>query len=358
MASAHERCKLILVDAVHQAFERLLADAHGVLKARAIKEDLSQHSPTQFEEDVYEALCVAARATRFEGKIELVSGHKFPDIIVGERYGIEVKTSKSQGWKSLGNSVMETTRVLGVERVYLYFAKLGRPCEFRYRLYQDCLSEVAVTHSPRYLINMELQEGSSIFDKIGISYDSLRAKDTPIPDLVRYYRSQAKPGEELWWMDTRQQEEHNMLPVVKLWTNLEKEERHRLRVEAFVRFPEILGSSSKKFNQLASWLITRQGIIDTSLRDRFSAGGKEDLLIAGTCYAQCPKILALFYRLLPEILRHISEAKIQDISLYWKVIPVKNDARSKVLTWQRNILLEASSHHGLVRHMLDAVEAS
>ena len=47
-------------------------------------------------------------------------------------YGVEVKTTKSDQWKSTGSSVAEGTRVEGVERVYLLFGKMGRPADFRF----------------------------------------------------------------------------------------------------------------------------------------------------------------------------------------------------------------------------------
>ena len=63
--------------------------------------------------------------------------------------------------------------------------QLGSPIEFRARAYEECLSEVVVTHSPRYLIDMNLEKGKTIFDKINISYDTLRKKQNPIKPIIR-----------------------------------------------------------------------------------------------------------------------------------------------------------------------------
>jgi hypothetical protein len=49
---------------------------------------------------------------------------------------------------------LETTRVEDVDRIYMMFGKLNKPVEVRFRPYECCLYEVAVTHSPRYLIDM------------------------------------------------------------------------------------------------------------------------------------------------------------------------------------------------------------
>ena len=79
----------------------------------------------------------------------------------------------------------------------MLFAKLASPIEFRCRPYEEVLSEVVVTHSPRYLIDMNLEEGKTIFDKIKMPYDTLRKKENPIRPIVDYYKSKLKPGEEL-----------------------------------------------------------------------------------------------------------------------------------------------------------------
>lgn len=104
-----------------------------------------------------------AKGTPFENSIELISGQKFPDIIAKKYYGVEVKTTKQNHWTTTGNSVMEGTRVDGIEKIYMLFGKMISPIEFKCRPYHECLSEVVVTHSPRYLIDMELGSGNIIF---------------------------------------------------------------------------------------------------------------------------------------------------------------------------------------------------
>lgn len=148
-----------------------------------------------FVKDVMTEIAVG---TPFENSIELIGGQKFPDIVAKRFYGIEVKTTTQNHWKSTGNSVLESTRVNDVERIFMLFAKLASPIEFRCRPYEEVLSEVVVTHSPRYLIDMNLEKGKTIFDKIKMPYDTLRKKENPIKPIVNYYKSKLKAGEELW----------------------------------------------------------------------------------------------------------------------------------------------------------------
>jgi len=58
------------------------------------------------------------------------------------------------------------------------FGKLSTPVEFRCRKYEECLFDVAITHSPRYLIDMEIGKDESIFAKIGIVNHALRGTFT------------------------------------------------------------------------------------------------------------------------------------------------------------------------------------
>ena len=102
-------------------------------------------------------------------EIKLVSGHSFPDVMAEKYYGVEVKSTQSSKWTSTGSSIVESTRDVNVENIYMLFGRLGgNPPEFRCRPYEDCLSNIAVTHSPRYMIDMEIRDRQeeTIFEKL------------------------------------------------------------------------------------------------------------------------------------------------------------------------------------------------
>src|SRR3989344_7847026 len=149
-------------------------------KTRVLCLEKIKKTPTQkmdgvsFEFFVFEQMCLAAKDTKFEGSIAQTGKQTFPDIIANKYYGIEVKVTAEDKWVSTGNSVMEGTRVDDVDHIYMFFGKLAGISDIKYRRYQDCLSDVGVTHSPRYKIDMSLPQGNSIFDKLGIKYDILR----------------------------------------------------------------------------------------------------------------------------------------------------------------------------------------
>lgn len=107
-------------------FELLLTNTLETLREEAKKsqEIYLALNGVKLEEQVVSVMRHNARNTPFENSIELISGQKFPDIIANKFYGVEVKTTKSNQWKSTGSSVAEGTRKEGVERIFMLFGKM------------------------------------------------------------------------------------------------------------------------------------------------------------------------------------------------------------------------------------------
>lgn len=259
------------------------------------KEDYySNRNGTQLEKDVYDAIQEATRNTAFENTIQLVSGISFPDIVANKFYGVEVKSTNKNQWHSIGSSILESTRDKNVERIFLTFGKLGKPIQFKSRPYEECLAGISVTHYPRYQINMQLSKGETIFDKMGISYDELRSLDNPVSPVAKYYKSTLKKGESLWWTTDDNIEETTAPATVRLWNSLSSKEKNFYSIQGYALFPEILSSSnSTKYQRYALWLATNCGIINTNIRDQFSAGGKKDIATTQGVFKKMP---AAFFR--------------------------------------------------------------
>lgn len=313
-------------DATENEFVSLLSDSHDLVNASS-KQDPSRYknlTSTQFEDEVFEKICRASVSTNFNNKIQLIRGHRFPDIVaehIVEKkfFGVEVKITKDNKWTSTGNSVLESTRVEKVERIYLYFGKLAAPPQFKFRKYEECLYEIAVTHSPRYLIDMNLKEGNTIFDKMGIAYDDLRKSPNPISLVVNHYRKSAQPGEEPWWMGSDESQEGLVRPIVKLWNHLNDDERRTIKNEALARFPEIFGNSRTKYNNLASWLAAKHGVVAPSLRDSFSAGGQVVITIGGKKYEDLPQVFTHLKENAKKVINIVRSLTPDDVAFYWKV---------------------------------------
>ncbi len=316
-------------------FKNLLQKAHEDIQSQAMVDPqyFLQRTAGQFEEDVFYALATAARGTIFDGTICLISGHKFPDIIAGTVYGVEVKTTTQNHWKSTGNSILETTRVNQVKHIFLYFGKLSTPLGFMYRKYEECLYDIAITHSPRYLIDMNLVSGSTIFDKLGVEYDVLRTLSNPVKPFIDYYRSHAKPGEEPWWME----ESAVVSPTIKLFSNLAAPMKEAVVTQAMAFFPELFGKSSMKYQGVTGWLVSRHGIVSSSLRDSFTAGGQVSLKVGNKVFEHVPQIFKKLWNNAQGVVEIIESASLEDLSYYWNIESLRPyDNRVKV--WSELVL--------------------
>jgi len=285
------------------------------------------------EKDVYNIVNKYAAGTVFSENIELISGQRFPDIVAyvnaNNAYGIEVKTTKSNKWKSTGSSIFEGTRVDDVKNIHLLFGKLSDPIEFRCRKYEECLYDVAITHSPRYLIDMEINESESIFSKVGVDYDELRCLENPFKPIKKYLREGLRDGEDLWWIDNSDESVRDL--NVRLWGNLSQRRKEELRISALAHFPILLSNNPQKYSRLATWLVSKFGIVNHALRDTFTAGGQID--IGGV---MLPKIFNHISSDIGEITNIVRAIPEDDIFHYWGVnVPIGNS----VSEWKKQCLI-------------------
>ena len=210
-------------------FQNIMFETDKFLNADALKRKpyYKSRTATELEYDVFVALKECAKGTVFENTFELISGKHFPDIIANKFFGVEVKSTEKDHWFSTGGSILETTRNKDVEKIYMTFGKMGgNPIEFLSKPYAQCLSEIAVTHSPRYKIDMKIQEKNekTIFEKMGVDYDYFR-KNNPISITQKYYKSQLKSGESLWWIGDENPYEKTVPITLRIWNTLSSNEK-------------------------------------------------------------------------------------------------------------------------------------
>jgi hypothetical protein len=334
-------------------FDALLNSTIAELNACAMKSPklFEQLRGSKLEPYVCDMMTDLAIGSQFENSIELIGGQKFPDIVAKKFYGIEVKTTTQNHWKTTGNSILESTRVDNVERIYLLFGKLRNPIEFRCRAYEECLSEVVVTHSPRYLIDMNLEEGKTIFDKINTTYDTLRLKKNPIKPITEYYKSKLKPGQDLWWIDQNDEKASNF--VINIWNNLNNKEKLEIKNKAMVFFPEVFSNRADKFARLAVWLVTREAIVCPNIRDLFTAGGKGDYLINHKAYKNIPRVFIKLFESIGSVLDILINTSAIELSDYWKG---KTTEKKKIMDWIELVSNNSKSVQGAkhlgIKHML------
>lgn len=304
------------------------------------------------EQDVFCAIQECSKGTEFQGTIQLVSGASFPDIVANNYFGIEVKSTEKDHWTSIGSSILESTRNRNVEKIYLTFGKLGKPVQFISRPYEECLSGIAVTHYPRYQIDMKLHSGETIFDKMGVSYDDLRTMENPVAPVSRYYKSKLKPGESLWWANDNA--ESVAPPTVRLWTSLSQEMKERCAIQGYVLFPEILSNSSTKYNRYALWLATQQGIVNTNIRDSFSAGGQISMQLSSGVFVKMPAAFGRIKKYRYDIIRVIDSIDDDVLRTYWGVATI---APNKLYQWIQLVASAADSTVGytIAYHVLRTI---
>ncbi len=197
----------------------------------------------------------------------------FPDIAVGP-FGVEVKFTLSDTWRSVANSVLETNRIESVEKIYIVFGKMGGEPEVRWADYEQSVIHVRTSHVPRF--EVELFADKSLFDVMGISYDEFRKLDMEekMYHIRAYARSRLKQGERLWWLENTPDAGHTLPIQARLYTSLTTEEKIRLRAEAALLCPNIVESGRKrnKYDDVVLYLLTYHGVICHQARDLFSAG--------------------------------------------------------------------------------------
>lgn len=246
-----------------QTFKIILDNARQRILTKLSTQELINLTDKSFEKLFADTL-----KEIYEGEVShKEGGHTFPDIQCG-KFGAEIKTTNSDKWSSLGNSIMEGTRANEVEEIFVVFLKKGGSPDIRIREYDKVVSDIKVTHSPRYSIDMELDDDKSIFAELGVSYDDFRNDENKISRLKNYYREK---GEVTWWMNKETGESSTNMGVVA-YDTLSKIEKYEYMVELYALYPEILESD---YTSPSVYLITRYGIHDKSFRDKFSAGGTD-----------------------------------------------------------------------------------
>ena len=251
----------------------------------------------EFEESlnyICKKLCNEARASKFKTSkefearvrylsIKKFSGFKidpeppeqaFPDVCIGG-FGIEVKFTLNDTWRSVANSIQETNRNQKVNYVYIIFGKMGGTPEVRWGKYEKSVIHVRTSHVPRF--EVEIGASKSIFESIGISYDEFRylPMHKKMDHVRSYARLRLKPGERLWWLEESNDEDSHSLPIqARLYTKISQEEKLRLRAEAILLCPRVVssGRSKDKYDDVVLYLLTYHGVLCHQARDLFSAG--------------------------------------------------------------------------------------
>lgn len=339
-------------------FERFVIDACEKLKRLATK---NPHkiavcgTGEKFEIRVVEVIQELVAESYPEAKVEYTPGsHAFPDVVIdfgpNGRYGIEVKSSSSassKGWKINGNSVLGSTKQ-AVIATYIIFGKTAlNHQEFRYKRYEEAVANVGVTHSPRYMIDMDIAPSETFFAKSGLSYQQISKDGNPIGLITDYFRSQ---GLRAWWLA------ESTPAAIRIFSELEARERAEMIGYCFAHFPEVFSASQKKYQRSALWLTMRQSVVSTSLRDNFSASGRADVVLKTITYPDAPKIYKTLHEHRFIVRSALSEANMEELAHDWGIADGMPATEREILKlWTFLSARKADRKHGTAEYVREMV---
>ena len=146
---------------------------------------------------------------------------------------------------------------------------MGGAPQVRWARYEDCVMHVRTSHVPRFELEIGTEE--SLFSKFEISYFEFRRLDIhqKMEHIRSYARSRLKKGERLWWLEDNPESEHSLPIQARLYTSLSQEEKRKLRAEAALLCPSVLGGSrvSSKYDDVVLYALTYRGILCHQARD-------------------------------------------------------------------------------------------
>ena len=179
-------------------------------------------SATDFEERVRQVL--AGMSELSDTPVDFSPHpHQFPDILLGA-YGIEVKFTKGDTWRSVANSIFEGTRDPAVTTIYVVFGKMGGKPEVRWARYDESVIHVRTSHVPRFEI--EIGSERSLFATMGVTYEDFRKLSTEqrMVHIREYARGRLREGERLWWLEDRPDSSHSLPIQARLYMHLPQEQ--------------------------------------------------------------------------------------------------------------------------------------
>jgi hypothetical protein len=259
---------------------------------------------------------------------QLISGHKFPDVIFAEaRIGIEIKGHK-QGDRILGNSIMGSTLSL-VDPVAIYLLAWNDSSkEVVWRNYFDCVIGAEVTHSPRFVLKPDCSPEESLFgygeNQIGDAEEICLSEGGFKSDVI-LARMRAKAlaeGNIPWWISSATDDEifaaeeaQQQMSIVKYSTLSVNGSRSAFLKTVLIGFPELFGKSASKYDSAAVWSLLRKNVLIN--RDAFTAGGKVQFEIPTICVVSQLTLPQVFKRA-KELFDSSSPVKLSEVEDIWQ----------------------------------------
>lgn len=261
-------------------------------------------------------------------------GHQFPDLdlkINDKLYGIELKSKKDGTWQTQGGSVFETTSKISYEEIYVLFAtfnasKHENKYKLRYAPYWEVADAIKVTHSPRVHLNLDTSESVFKSNQEYKSFRNLKKSDQnkKVQDILKETTSRS-----VWYII----EDNTIEPTA--YSDLDASQRNKVYVESLLLFPWDLFKQPKgNYENVTKYFLSQYFIISSSMRDKYTAGGRISLKVANGTNSPDKKVSfpQIFKRYIEhreeliELLNSMNDELLAEAYKFWK-LPKSNKER-------------------------------
>lgn len=107
--------------------------------------------------------------------------------------------------------------------------------------------------------------------------------------------------------------------------------------KGFVLFPELLNKNDhKKYKNLSKWLVAKYSIVDSNLRDSFTAGGKSTIRLNDESSYYLPQIYKQFLKVYDLFLNTIKTINIEELISIWQDYDIYNDSFQNRINYRLN----------------------
>lgn len=242
------------------SFQALLENVRSLVQTRI--DQMIQNGPIRISGEAFENIVEEALRTSGLSEDEYVRNRqRFPDFVItdtetGEQFGLEVKKTESNRWEVPGGSIFESLRN-EIEETYVIMGKLGNHHEARVRKYKECLADLSVTHSPRFQLNLDLEDGEDYLTRNNAT-DLLDMPEGE--ELNRRIRDLLRTNNSTWYSEG----------VITAYSDLPDDEKEKYFSTGIALFPEIVAGN---YNRFTPWLVYNCLIWCGNVRDHFSASG-------------------------------------------------------------------------------------
>ena len=280
-------------------------------------------------------------------ELEDLRGHKFPDFSInfnGLKFGVEIKSSEKGTWTIPGNTVYENISTINFENIFVFFGSYKKnkdAFEVVVTEYWKAVKDIKVTHSPRFEISVNPAIKTDFFADWKSFVDFKNMKKSEKTKYLQEFLRQKKKGQNLWYVPNEENEETEQSNPM-LFEKLNKSIQYEILAKCFILFSKDIFRAKRTeksgiytmdsyYGNIANYLLEEHFIISSSLRDRFSSGGKKVLEFNENEYT-FPAVFTRFSNLgdlIANILTEVDEgtqAEFKEIiEFYWNDNNVEYD---------------------------------